>query len=382
MCAAMAAEAYGKKSDTTQFAAMVAGIAAATTGASTEEVNLAGQAGGNAAANNYLNHGELAKKQQQLAECKDDSCRKQVNSYWAQASQDRNTKTGDSILAGSEAANLQTMDKLASEMSNLAQYKSGFESQLSSTSDPNQRASLQLQINEADSNMRQIASQGKDALALLYQQTGNPEYQNAFQALIVAISGNEIAGALTLPGGAGGNLGRNVEGAKGGVGVKRGVVADEAAALGRIGGNANGPVLNGKTPNTVLNQQAVNDLANGSLPGITKNPNTGLPDVVPRTGVPREMPASPNPSETAEDFAIRLLGGASTPVNAKPIPNCNGCWSATNEDGVSVTYRPASTASGRTANTTASVDINFKPTGNAINGGEIVKLKFPQKVGQ
>ena len=52
----MAAEAYGKKSDTTQFAAMVAGIAAATTGASAEEVNLAGQAGGNAAANNYLNH--------------------------------------------------------------------------------------------------------------------------------------------------------------------------------------------------------------------------------------------------------------------------------------------------------------------------------------
>ena len=52
----MAAEAYGKKSDTTQFAAMVAGIAAATTGASAEEVNLAGQAGANAAANNYLNH--------------------------------------------------------------------------------------------------------------------------------------------------------------------------------------------------------------------------------------------------------------------------------------------------------------------------------------
>jgi len=166
------------------------------------------------------------------------------------------------------------------------------------------------------------------------------------------------------------------------VGANGGAVADEAAALGRIGGNANGPVLNGKAPNTVLNQQAVNDLTNGSLPGITKNPSTGLPDVVPRTGVPREMPASPNPSATAEDFANRLFGGTSTPVNAKPIPNCNGCWSATNADGVAVTYRPASTASGRTADTTASVNINFKPTGNAINGGEVVKLKFPQKAGQ
>ena len=161
-------------------------------------------------------------------------------------------------------------------------------------------------------------------------------------------------------------------------GADGGVVADEAAALGRIGGNANGPVLNGKAPNTVLNQQAVNDLANGLLPGITKNPNTGLPDAVPRIGVPREMPGSPNPSATAEDFANRLFGGTSTPANAKPIPNCNGCWNATNADGVAVTYRPASTASADTAASTASVDINFKPNGNAINGGKPVKLKFPQ----
>jgi filamentous hemagglutinin len=160
------------------------------------------------------------------------------------------------------------------------------------------------------------------------------------------------------------------------------VVADEAAALGRIRGNAHGPVLQGKAPNTVINQKAANDLANGSLPGITKNLNTGLPDVAPRIGVPREMPTSLNPSATAKDFANRIFGGTSTPVNAKPIPNCNGCWSATNADGVSVTYRPASTASGRTADTTASVNINFKPTGNVINGGEVVKLKFPQKAGQ
>jgi hypothetical protein len=42
------------------------------------------------------------------------------------------------------------------------------------------------------------------------------------------------------------------------VGANGGVVADEAAALSRIGGNANGPVLNGKAPNTVLLQQAEN----------------------------------------------------------------------------------------------------------------------------
>ncbi len=183
------------------------------------------------AENNYLKHTELAKKQQQLAECKDDACRKQVNSYWAQLSQDRNTKTGDSIITGSEAANLQTMDRLATDMSNLAQYKSGLESQLSATSDPNQRASIQLQINEADNNIRQIASQGKDALALLYQQTGNPEYQNAFQALVASTGGNELSAAW----GAGGVAGmsnkrvpKEVDGAA--TGAKEGAAAPNAFA--------------------------------------------------------------------------------------------------------------------------------------------------------
>jgi len=58
------------------------------------------------------------------------------------------------------------------------------------------------------------------------------------------------------------------------------------------------------------------------------------------------------------------------------------CWSTTNADGVSVTYRSASTASSDTAATTASVDINFKPDGNAINGGKPLKLKFPQHGGR
>ena len=52
----IAAEAYGRQADTTAFAAMVSAIAVAATGASAAEINLASQAGGNAAANNYLNH--------------------------------------------------------------------------------------------------------------------------------------------------------------------------------------------------------------------------------------------------------------------------------------------------------------------------------------
>jgi hypothetical protein len=168
----------------------------------------------------------------------------------------------------------------------------------------------------------------------------------------------------------------------GGSGVNGGTVDDETAALGRIGGNANGPVLNEKPSNTVLNQQAVNDLLDGSLPGITKNPKTGMPDVIPRTGVPREMPGSINPSATAEDFASRLFGRTSPPANAEPIANCPGCWKAQTTDGTFVIYRPASTASGKTSQTTASVDINIGSGGNALNNGSVLKLKFPKAGGQ
>lgn len=56
----IAAEAYGRQTDTTAFAAMVSAIAVAATGASAAKINLASQAGANAAANNYLSHSPFA----------------------------------------------------------------------------------------------------------------------------------------------------------------------------------------------------------------------------------------------------------------------------------------------------------------------------------
>ena len=56
----MAAEAYGRQIDTTQFAAMLGGIAVAIAGGDASQINLASQAAANAAANNYLSHDEAA----------------------------------------------------------------------------------------------------------------------------------------------------------------------------------------------------------------------------------------------------------------------------------------------------------------------------------
>jgi hypothetical protein len=69
----MAAEAYGKQADTVQFAAMISAMAAAITGADAAQINLASAAGGNAAANNYLNHDQWQQLADRLIECQQKS---------------------------------------------------------------------------------------------------------------------------------------------------------------------------------------------------------------------------------------------------------------------------------------------------------------------
>jgi hypothetical protein len=148
----------------------------------------------------------------------------------------------------------------------------------------------------------------------------------------------------------------------------------ERAALERIKNNPKGQDLSQKPPGTVANQQAVNDLQAGHLPG---QPIGG-------PGTPREMPASSAPSATAEDFAVKALGREPTQTE-KAIGSrmnkgdCAGCWVASPDDGKSyITYRPAGKASAETASTTSTVEINYKEAGNQINNGKPLKLKFPQ----
>ncbi|WP_266158480.1 hemagglutinin repeat-containing protein [Dyella silvatica] len=148
----------------------------------------------------------------------------------------------------------------------------------------------------------------------------------------------------------------------------------EIDALGRIAQNPNGPDLTARAPNTILNKQLVNDLGNGKLPG---NPIGG-------PGTPREMPFSPNPSATAEDFAQGVLGRSPTQdelnIGARMNKgNCIGCWVASPDNGQTfITYRPSGMAGADTLPTTSTVEINYKGTENIINNGKVVKLKFPK----
>ncbi|AVQ79661.1 MULTISPECIES: two-partner secretion domain-containing protein [unclassified Variovorax] len=65
----LAAETYGKRADTTQFAAMISGLAVAITGGDAAQINLGSQAGSNAAANNYLSHDEDVARKKARADC-------------------------------------------------------------------------------------------------------------------------------------------------------------------------------------------------------------------------------------------------------------------------------------------------------------------------
>jgi filamentous hemagglutinin len=87
----LAAEAYGRQSDTVQFAAMVSGLAVAISGGDAAQINLGSQSGANAAANNYLMHNPANTRQselrgfaEQLARCKaTHGCDvNSVYSYW------------------------------------------------------------------------------------------------------------------------------------------------------------------------------------------------------------------------------------------------------------------------------------------------------------
>lgn len=101
-----------------------------------------------------------------------------------------------------------------------------------------------------------------------------------------------------------------------------------------------------------------------------------------KLGAPREMNRSPNPSQTAEAFAIRYLGRKPTADELKKGfgmngGNCVGCWAAKTPEG-NIVYRPAGYAGKDTLPTTATVEIHNNQAIRSLNNNKNLKLKFPQ----
>jgi hypothetical protein len=111
----------------------------------------------------------------------------------------------------------------------------------------------------------------------------------------------------------------------------------------------------------------VNAIApNGELPGIAEN-----------LGDPRAMEPSDDPAAEAQKYIDRITAGR-TYASQKSRLDALGGRVIKLSDGTYVTYRPPGVAGQGTLPTTASVDIN-SPEIKAINGGQSLKLKFPEK---
>ncbi|MGF6525221.1 hypothetical protein [Variovorax sp. PvP013] len=105
----MAAEAYGRRNDTTQFASMMGGIAAALGGADAQEANVASQAGANAAANNYLNHDDAKTLSQLVDACKTQCTPSQREQLADLIAQDSTTTAALNGCAGSQSTACQAI---------------------------------------------------------------------------------------------------------------------------------------------------------------------------------------------------------------------------------------------------------------------------------
>jgi Possible hemagglutinin (DUF637)/Papain fold toxin 1, glutamine deamidase len=193
----ISAETYGKKSDTVEFAAMLSGIGVAMAGGDAAQIQLGSGAGANAAANNYLNHAELATRAGQQKACAEGSAAAcKVVRELDQKSIDRNTAIREGTLVVTPEQANQILQDMQTTMVGLAGYKTELQSQLDKTSDPQRRAELQNQINQADLNLKQAANLGKDYQYALYQQTRDPKHLQAYAQLNTATNGNELADAM------------------------------------------------------------------------------------------------------------------------------------------------------------------------------------------
>lgn len=123
---------------------------------------------------------------------------------------------------------------------------------------------------------------------------------------------------------------------------------------------------NGAGSTIVLNQ---------GIPPSILGSDGQLPSGIGGLGTPVPMPPTPNPDQTAEDFARDAFNGQQ-PVSITPGITGPGSWLAKLPDGTTILYRPSGQGT-RTDSDTASVDINNAGV-RAQNNGVPAKFKFPR----
>ena len=148
-------------------------------------------------AQNYLGHPELKTRALNSKACSNgdaQSC-KTVRDL-DQLSAERNAVVRDGAMAVSVEQGNQVLANMQTTMVGLQGYKSELAEKLEKTSNPQERADLQGQLNQADNNIRQVATLGKDYQYALFEKTNDPKYLTAYVRLNIATSGNELVDAF------------------------------------------------------------------------------------------------------------------------------------------------------------------------------------------
>jgi hypothetical protein len=146
---------------------------------------------------NYLSHTELRTRTANQRACTaGDPKACQAVTALDTTSTNRNSVVRDGVLVVSEQQANQILGNMQTTMVGLQEYRGDLQNQLNNNADPNQRAEIQRQINEVDSNMRQIANLGKDYNYSLFESTNNPSYLAAYARLNVATNNNDMVDGL------------------------------------------------------------------------------------------------------------------------------------------------------------------------------------------
>jgi hypothetical protein len=175
----------------------------------------------NATANNYLLHTELSQKAAQLAACKTDACRKDVEAHWSRISQQRNQDMQASCLDGSSQQCRANVTQMTQDLAELTAASDPQRNGVSGFT-PEERNNIKQVMAQTRTNLEELALRGNERLGTTYSSPDDLVRAGLLtpqegQLLEAARLGNmtDFLGSVALPSGARSNANRPVQGAQG-----------------------------------------------------------------------------------------------------------------------------------------------------------------------
>jgi hypothetical protein len=184
---------------------LVGAAAGALAGNSTQSAAQGASVALTATVNNYLKHNELKTKQQQLAACKDQACRDNVNAYWTAVSERNNAAAIDACIAGSAE---ECRAKVNEVRNDIAQLSSAPDGTGLNKFTPEANNNLKQATEKYRTDLEILAQRGNEAMGTHYSspdelaKAGYLSPQEAADLKQLRLGTMiDFAGAVVLPGG-------------------------------------------------------------------------------------------------------------------------------------------------------------------------------------